>query len=165
MVATDWAPVVQTSIGAAAAVAGGLLTVWYQARTQERVDQQRRRERSAEVAVAAVQFLIDTDPDAMARFDNSEALLGATEELRAESQRLRTQLWILAAWHPSSQVRRLAKDVPNILTGRLRTSLNYARVRLQADATAQAAAVEKANVEGIKAEQAVAALLTAIEGS
>jgi hypothetical protein len=65
-VASDWTPVMQTSIGAAAAIVGGLLTAWYQAHVQERAERIRRRERAAEVIMAAHQLYLDAEPVAMA---------------------------------------------------------------------------------------------------
>jgi hypothetical protein len=45
-VATDWAPVIQTGIGALAALCGGFLGAWWQARAQQRIERDRRQRRT-----------------------------------------------------------------------------------------------------------------------
>jgi alkanesulfonate monooxygenase SsuD/methylene tetrahydromethanopterin reductase-like flavin-dependent oxidoreductase (luciferase family) len=52
-VATDWGPIVQTSIGAVAAIGGGFVGSWIQVRYQHRSERDRRRERAAEVLAEA----------------------------------------------------------------------------------------------------------------
>ena len=59
---TDWAPVVQTGIGAVAAIGGGFVGAWWQARGQQRIERDRRRDRAVETAAAAIELLQDLDP-------------------------------------------------------------------------------------------------------
>jgi hypothetical protein len=56
-VPTDWGPVVQTAIGAVAAILGGFVGAWWQARGQQRIE----RDRAAETAAAAIEQLQDLD--------------------------------------------------------------------------------------------------------
>jgi len=62
-VPTDWGPVVQTGIGATAALAGGLISAWVQGRYQQRMGRGRRRERAAEILAEARALLTDAHPD------------------------------------------------------------------------------------------------------
>jgi hypothetical protein len=160
-VATDWGPVIQTGIGAAAAVSGGLLTAWYQARAQERAERYRRKERAAEVVLAA--FQLYTDIDSLNDLDPSKSFPEAAERLWARSDRLRTQLWVLGTSHPSSKVRELAREAPSPLTNRLTSAMRYAAVRTSADTAAQKAAEGAAKADGEKALRALSDLMTAIE--
>lgn len=53
---------VQTGIGAVAAIGGGFVGAWWQARGQQRIERDRRRDRAAETAAAAIELLQDLDP-------------------------------------------------------------------------------------------------------
>jgi hypothetical protein len=161
-VATDWGPLLQTGIGAAAAVAGGLLTAWYQNRVHERAEQQRRKERAAEVVTAAFEFHLDTDPETLAGM-NKQELMEATDRLLARASLLRTQFIILTASYPSRRVRNLARDLPHLLMDRLNSSFTFALARLDADPSAQEAAEKTTKAADEKALDALADLTTAIE--
>jgi hypothetical protein len=162
-VATDWGPAVQTGIGAGAALLGGLLTAWYQARAQERTERIRRRERAAEVAAAAFEFYLDTRPDRLSTLGDHDDLLEVIDELRARYSVVRTQLVVLTASYPSSKVRELAGEVPALLADRLGASLSYARARLGAGDVELAAAEAEAEAKGRQTLKAISDLTTAIQ--
>jgi hypothetical protein len=161
-VATDWGPVVQTGIGAAAAVAGGLLTAWYQSRVHERAERHQRKESAAEVVTAALQLHFDSDPEALADMDD-QAALKRIDELSARSDVVRTQLLILATSYPSRKVRDQARQVPNLLTEHLRCSMACLAARVREDAAAQEEAEKAEAAAGKKALDALADLATAID--
>jgi hypothetical protein len=111
MVATDWAPVIQTGIGALAAIGGGFVGAWVQGRTQQRMEQDRRRERVAEVLAGIEGFLDEAGPglailavhdDPGIRIDDPVATLARLGRQQVE---LRKKLLILAAGHPNAKVR------------------------------------------------------------
>ena len=107
IVATDWGPVVQTGIGAVAALGGGALGAWFQGRSQQRIERERRRERAAQTAAAVVELLHDLNPYREEwRYSKYSSKLGAIDLRRIE---VRWELWVLAAGHPSKQVRSLAR--------------------------------------------------------
>jgi hypothetical protein len=164
-VPTDWGPVVQTGIGAAAAIGGGFVGAWWQARAQERAERQRQRERAAELGVATLRFFMDSEPSVLARLDSSDALKETAQELLAQFERLQTELWILATWYPSNQVRGLGMDLPGMLSQRLGSALLYAHARLQPDKELAEAALAAAEAQGTKTRQALADLLAAIQGA
>jgi hypothetical protein len=120
-VATDWGPVVQTGIGAVAAIGGGFVGAWWQARGQQRVERDRRRDRAAETAAAAVELLQDLDPYEVVEIDRSsyEAEVKALTRRRLD---VRGQLWVLAAGHPSKDVRERAIDAAQALGDSLAAS-------------------------------------------
>jgi hypothetical protein len=120
-VATDWGPVIQTGIGAVAAIGGGFVGAWWQARGQQRVERDRRRDRAAETAAAAVELLQDLDPYEVVEIDRSsyEAEVKALTRRRLD---VRGQLWVLAAGHPSKDVRERAIDVAQALGDSLAAS-------------------------------------------
>jgi hypothetical protein len=101
--ATDWSPVLQTAIGAAAAIGGGFVGAWVQGRTQERMERQRRREGVAELLASVDEFLRQSHPGIVEyqattdepdiRLDDIDAAMG---ELRIRSLDLRRKLSILA---------------------------------------------------------------------
>jgi hypothetical protein len=108
----DWAPVIQTGIGALAAIAGGFVGAWVQGRTQQRMEQHRRRERVAEVLAGVGSFLSRANPgglriqvltdDPGIRLNDPAATMA---ELWSEHGELRSKLLGLAAGHPSAKVR------------------------------------------------------------
>jgi hypothetical protein len=131
MVATDWGPVVQTSIGAAAAIGGGTVVAWMQRRGQERMDQQRRRERASETIAAAWQLHIDSAPDRLALEREEPDAARLVAELIQRHDALRLQLFMLAVWYPSEKVRSLALEAANSTYGSFNASVQYIRGRLE----------------------------------
>jgi hypothetical protein len=121
-VATDWGPVVQTGIGAVAAIGGGFVGAWVQGRTQERIERQRRREGVAELLASVSDFLMGSHPGLLAyqatsdepnvRWDDIDA---SWKAFRIRGLDLRRKLDILAVSHPAPKVRELA----DLLEGQL----------------------------------------------
>jgi hypothetical protein len=116
--ATDWSPVLQTAIGAAAAIGGGFVGAWVQGRTQERMERQRRREGVAELLASVGELVRQADPGALKyqattdepdiRLDDIDATM---KEFRIRSLDLRRKLNILAVSHPARKVRDLAASL------------------------------------------------------
>jgi hypothetical protein len=50
-------------MGAVAAIGGGLVGAWWQARAQQRIERDRRRDRAAQTAAAAIELLQDRGGD------------------------------------------------------------------------------------------------------
>lgn len=120
-VPTDWGPVVQTGIGAVAAIGGGFIGAWWQARGQQRIERDRRRDRAAETAAAAIELLQDLDPYRAVEIERSryKAEVKALTRRRLDG---RGQLWVLAAGHPSKDVRAHAIDAAQALGDSLTAS-------------------------------------------
>lgn len=111
--ATDWAPVIQTGIGAAAAISGGFVGAWWQARGQQRIERDRRRERAAEILGEAALLLDDADT----KFKAIWHIPGhkVTGPLAQRHQTLRNELFVLAAAHPSREVWTLSRQLEEAL--------------------------------------------------
>jgi uncharacterized protein YcfJ len=62
MVAADWTALGQTALGAAAAIGGGFVGAWMQAQSQQHLEDQRRRERAAEVVASAFELYLSLIP-------------------------------------------------------------------------------------------------------
>jgi hypothetical protein len=132
--ATDWSPVLQTAIGAAAAIGGGFVGAWVQGRTQERMERQRRREGVAELLASVDEFLAQTVPRMVVyqattdepemRWDDVDATMG---EFRIRSLDLRRKLSILAVSHPARKVRDLAGLLEGLLGEGMETTSEYLR--------------------------------------
>jgi hypothetical protein len=113
--------VVQTGIGAVAAIGGGFVGAWWQARGQQRIERDRRRDRAAETAAAAIELLQDLDPYRAVEIERSRY----KAEVKALTRRrldVRGQLWVLAAGHPSNDVRAYAIDAAQALGDSLTAS-------------------------------------------
>ena len=138
--ATDWGPVLQTAIGAAAGIGGGTLGSWMQARGQRRIEQERSRERSAaeqqqrreriaQVLADVAAFLIDLDLHRQvarpAHKTSPAQFVDTHDKLKARHQAIRGPLLTLAVSHPSPAVRRLARNLEDSLSGCL-PSILYA---------------------------------------
>jgi hypothetical protein len=128
-VATDWAPVIQTGIGAAAALVGGAIGAWLQTKGQERIEQRRlerelvmerqqRRDRAA-VLLAEASALLSTSK---AHWLAVDVIVGRPRPImdayRADYERLQDrqrvvceQLLAMAIGAPSPEVRRLAQEL------------------------------------------------------
>lgn len=114
--ATDWAPVIQTGIGAAAAIGGGFVGAWMQGRGQQRLEQYRRRERFAEVLADVMSLLEDINPRQVRfgyKLSDPDKFHGDSE---ARQGTIRTRLLVLAAGHPESDVRSLARRLDKAVT-------------------------------------------------
>ena len=141
--ATDWAPVIQTGIGAAAALGGGFIGAWWQARAQQRIERGRQRDRAAQSIAAAVELLQDLDPYRLVNIGPSSQ----KAELKRLTQRrldVRGQLWVLAAGHPSRDVRELAINAAQALGDSPAASTNYVEKLAEADEAAIPDAREEA---------------------
>ena len=129
--ATDWAPVIQTGIGAAAALGGGVIGAWLQSRTQERIEQRRlqgeeradrqqRREGAASLLAEVSALLRDlqTEKAVAQRLQAGSAheLPDALEALHARSQGASEQLILMAIREPSPEVRRLARELERAMS-------------------------------------------------
>jgi hypothetical protein len=144
MVATDWAPVIQTGIGAAAALGGGVIGAWLQGRSQERIEQRRihheeradrhqRRDRAAEVLAEVSELLRDAFVErTLAQYLSPESLEGATGldsdrlELQQRHKAAREQLILMAIREPAPEVRRLARELEKAMDSSLH-SVSYKR--------------------------------------
>jgi hypothetical protein len=132
--ATDWSPVLQTAIGAAAAIGGGFVGAWVQGRSQERMERQRRREGVAELLASVDEFLRQADPGTLEyqattdepdiRLDDIDAAMG---EVRIRSLDLQRKLSILAVSHPARKVRDLAGLLELQLGGVMEPTHEYLR--------------------------------------
>lgn len=107
--ATDWGPVIQTGIGALAALAGGFIGAWWQARTQQRVERGRRLERASDVLASVMKLLEDLQPRWFKFPGPTDRYV--LDELRHEREAIGRQLLVLAASHPSARVRLLTLEL------------------------------------------------------
>lgn len=127
--ATDWGPVVQFIAGAGAAVGGGAAAAWLQAKSQERIEQRRlrheedldrqqRRERAAETLAEVYSLLQHVQLEQYVTQKPREAsgrdLPDALEAL--QTQEASAQLLLMAIREPSTQVRRLARELAEEMT-------------------------------------------------
>jgi hypothetical protein len=106
-VATDWGPIVQTGIGAGAAIGGGFISAWVQGRYQRRMERDRRRELAAEVLAAVRALLTDATPDPLGLFAHEETSQRILDALHERWQRIRVPLLTLGAGHPSRRAKRV----------------------------------------------------------
>jgi hypothetical protein len=115
MVATEWAPVVQTAIGAAAGIGGGLLGAWMQGRGQDRIERYRRRERFAQVLADTTALLHETNPRRphfRYKLSDSSAYYSAIDR-RLRS--IRARLLLLSVEHPDRRIGDLARRLDEAL--------------------------------------------------
>jgi hypothetical protein len=128
-VATNWVPLLQTGIGAVAAIGGGAVGAWLQGKSAERiekrrlrreedVDRQQRRERATVLLAEISDLLRDTmlhrifaehvpsDSEVL-----KEQLFTERQELDARQKAAREQLLLLAIREPSPEVRRIAREL------------------------------------------------------
>jgi hypothetical protein len=119
--------VIQTGIGAAAAIGGGVVGAWANGRNQERVERQQRRERAAEVLAEVAAVLDDVAPP----FPPTEHPTPVDRErLSVVTRRwgqLRMRLFVLGAVHPSAEVRELVE----ILQANLSLALESIRLLIR----------------------------------
>lgn len=131
--ATDWGPVIQTGIGAVAALGGGAVGAWFQARSQERIEQRRlrreerierqqRRDRAAALLAEVSALLKDSlrqhgimdavPPESRVM---RESLRSEVEGLKDRQKVVREQLVAMAIGAPSPEVRHLVQEVERAL--------------------------------------------------
>jgi hypothetical protein len=143
-VTTDWGPVVQTGIGAVAAIGGGAAGAWLQGTSQERiekrrlrreedVERQQRRERAASV-LADVSTLLH-ELGAQRSFaewyrkeesdrQRTEKLFEWLDPIQEREQAASEQLILMAVREPDPEVRRLARQLAQAMhDGFYRTSM------------------------------------------
>jgi hypothetical protein len=141
MVATDWwGPVIQTGIGAVAALGGGAIGAWLQAKSQERIEQRRlrreerierqeRRDRAAALLAEVSALLKDSlrqhgimdavSPESRVM---RESLRSEVEKLTDRQKVVREQLVAMAIGAPTPEVRRLVRDLEGALDSSLLTT-------------------------------------------
>jgi hypothetical protein len=124
-VATDWAPVVQTAIGAIAAISGGVVGAWLQGRHQQRTERDRRRERSGEILAEITALLDDADPGSLELDASPDSYNKTLVRLSERRSTIRLRLLTLAASHPSRDVRDLAGRLDRALLESLGTTGLY----------------------------------------
>jgi hypothetical protein len=115
MVAADWTALGQTTVGAAAAIVGGLLGSWMQGRSQGQLERHRRRERFAEVMADTTSLLWEMDPH---RPHFGHRLRDASSFFSANDRRMksvRARLLLLVVGHSDAQVRDLARQLDQAL--------------------------------------------------
>jgi hypothetical protein len=110
-VATDWGPVVQTGVGASAAIAGGFIGAWVQGRNQERTERDRRRERAAEILAEARALLTEAHPDHLVFNATPEDPPRTFDEFGDRWQGIRVPLLTLSTIGESERARRLARQL------------------------------------------------------
>ena len=123
--ATDWGPVVQTGIGAAAAIGGGIVGAWMQARSQHSMEQQRQRERAAALVAEVIVLLIDAAHDQLAIDREEGTAEAAVLALKQRHEAARQKLYTLSVWHPSEKVRDLAVAASGAMWEALHVSVCY----------------------------------------
>jgi hypothetical protein len=140
MVATDWAPVIQTGIGALAALGGGFVGAWLQSKSQERIEQRRlhreqaverqqRRDRAASL-LAEVSSLLRDSKDQWVLADTLSLKPPQVEKsLRSNYHRLedrheaaRERLLAMTISEPSPEVRRQVRELEEALDNSLRST-------------------------------------------
>jgi hypothetical protein len=132
-VATDWGPVIQTGVGAAAALGGGAVGAWLQARSQERIDhrrlrheqrieRQQRRDRAAALLAEVSAVLTDIGSHRLALQHTPPDPPGMLERMKADYERikdrqkvLREPLMAMAIGDPSPTVRHLIRELERTL--------------------------------------------------
>lgn len=124
--ATDWGPVVQTGIGALAALGGGVIGVRLQVRHEERTQRQQRRDRSAALLAEVSALLRDSGTQRVVSENLSletpgvrESLLSNYEGLRDREKVVREQLVAMAISDPAPKVRRLVRELEQAIGGSL----------------------------------------------
>jgi hypothetical protein len=159
-VATDWGPVIQTSVGAVAALGGGFIGAWWQGRGQQRIEQDRRRQQTVEV-LAEITVLEEIDPNRFFFKFTNEDWLKAVEPFVRRHETLRMQLLALTTCHPAAKVR----DLAGRLEKRLLASVDSTWLFLQAVSDEDGAdenLMDQAKRDHAEAQQLLAELREAI---
>jgi hypothetical protein len=109
MVETDWTALGQTTVGAAAAIVGGLPGSWMQGRSQGQLERHRRREKFAEVLADTTSLLWEMNPK-RPRFRHKLpdwSMYHSISDTLLTS--VRAKLLLLSVGHPDQPVRDLAR--------------------------------------------------------
>jgi hypothetical protein len=160
-VATDWGPVIQTSVGAVAALGGGFIGAWWQGRGQQRIEQNRRRQQTVEVLAEITVLLEEIDPNRFFFKFTNEDWLKAVEPFVRRHETLRMQLLALTTRHPAAKVR----DLAGRLEKRLLASVDSTWLFLQAVSDEDGAdenLMDQAKRDHAEAQQLLAELREAI---
>jgi hypothetical protein len=152
--------VVQTGIGAAAAIGGGFIGVWLQGRYQRQADRDRRRERAAEVVGDAIHWLADARPNLLHRLDSETHRTIVDLEERLGS--IRRRLLVLAAGHPNPKVRELVEQLHPKMASTMEASKRMLREQRQLPLGKTGVWALDPNDDYANAERLVTELLKAI---
>jgi hypothetical protein len=163
MVATDWTALGQTALGAAAAIGGGFVGAWMQAQSQQRLEDQRRRERAAEVAASAYQLYLSLAPASLVDSTTKENYTQVSRDLGRRHAEIHAQLWVLAASYPSKEVRRVARSVLETLNSYRHAALELVGIRLHAFDGHEDSAADTFDDNSEAASNALRQLMKAIE--
>ena len=107
------------------AIGGGAFGAWLQGRNQERVEQQRQRERAAELVGVASRLQLDTAPRRVALQVQQANTEEPLRQLTLRHDEVRTQLWTLEAWHRSPGVRQFAHRLFELMVASLDSTVTY----------------------------------------
>jgi hypothetical protein len=121
----DWGPIVQTGIGAAAAIAGGCLGAWLQGQHEQRREQDRRRERAAEAVGPLHLLLIDSNWQRLGLNARHETFEPTFTKLWERWDRDCSSLLVLSTGHPSQRVRELADALTAAISQTLTSTTWY----------------------------------------
>ena len=124
-VAMDWGPIVQTGIGAAAAIAGGYTGAWLQRQHEQRRERDRRRERAAEAVGPVYLLLIDSNWQRLGLNARHETFEPTFTRLWERWDRDCGPLLVLSTGHPSRHVRQLADSLTAAMSQTLTSSTWY----------------------------------------
>jgi hypothetical protein len=125
--ATDWAPIIQTGIGAGAALGGGFIGAWAQARYQRRAEQDRRREQEGAVLAEVRALLTDLAPDLLGLFATKRNTRDVFIPLNERWERIRIPLLTLAMVHEDKHVRDLARHLESSVSSTLSAAAVFIR--------------------------------------
>jgi hypothetical protein len=150
----DWTALGQTTLGAAAAIGGGVAAAWLQGKSQERIEQRRlrreedverqqRRERAAS-ALAEVSTLLHEvrAQESFVKWSREETHQQFTEKLferldplHVREQAASEQLILMAIREPDPEVRRLARQLAQAMSdGVYRISMSLMGRSVESDA-------------------------------
>lgn len=121
---TDWGPIVQTGIGAAAAIAGGCIGAWLQGRHERRRERDRTRERAAAAIGPIHLLLVDSNWRQLGLNAKQETFEPTFTQLWERWDRTSGALLVLSTGHPSQRVRELAEAL-TVATSRTLTSTTW----------------------------------------
>jgi len=121
----DWGPIVQTGIGAAAAIAGGSVGAWLQGRHEQHMKRDRRRERAAEVVGPIHLLLIDSNWQRLGLNTRPETFEPTFTQLWDRWDHHSSPLLVLSTGHPSRHVRELAEALTGATSQTLTSTTWY----------------------------------------
>lgn len=113
MTDSTWLALAVAVAGGAGGFGGSALSTWMSHRSQARAQHHEQQRRDAEVVGPVLEYLVDADPkrlvmNAPSNHEQRTAVLTSLEQRR---DNLRAALHVLAAGHPDSVVRGLARDL------------------------------------------------------